>query len=540
MPDDDAPPTSPPPVPQGLDPAVTLVNVLLRYGGEVIRDDRAGFLVRVPTATGIETLVLRSEEFRAYLDGLYLDYFRHPDRHGDVQCAIRLLRAQAIHARPVLLHNRFARVGREIYIDLADGSGRAIHVNESGWTIVRNAPVEFRRHQHQRPLPVPAPGGDVELLLDTLHLPGGDEWLLVLAWALWAMVEGVPHPVLLFVGGTDSGKTTTARLLRSAIDPSAMATVIAPKGLIEIALALDAHAVPVFDNVTRLNQSDTDLMCQVVSGAGFQKRKLKTDTGSITLDIQRAPMMTSIPRIPSGASDFLNRCVRVVVQKLTDEERRDETEMREAFEADAPFIFGALLDLQVEAIRAERGIVVPGLPRMSGYARRGEALSRVLGNPPGRFIEALNRNLARVADDVVFADPVAAAVHDLALAESFWEGTALQLLNDLQRYWRPHDARERPRSEDALGKRLVIAEPVLARIGVEVAWGRRGDRANARLIRIRLIDQERTSSPQPSVRSARSVRPPGNGGNDGGGQGGRKGLVSEPRLLPPHGPQGEA
>ena len=89
------------------------------------------------------------------------------------------------------VHVRFAHVDGEIYIDLGDKSGQAVHITTAGWQVVTNPPVKFIRYGHMQPLPVPLHGGDYRKLLKSLNLKTKDDELLVLTWPLVAAISSI-------------------------------------------------------------------------------------------------------------------------------------------------------------------------------------------------------------------------------------------------------------------------------------------------------------------------------------------------------------
>ncbi|MBI5486506.1 MAG: hypothetical protein HY905_04160 [Deltaproteobacteria bacterium] len=538
-PDETPPPPEPPPgvpLPEDSDAATLLVNAILLAGGSTFYDLQERCLVAVPTPAGIETLPLRSQRLRHHLVALGHDLYERAPRPSDVRRVLELLGAIAVRSLTVELHNRFAFVNDAVWIDLADGSGRAISIDDSGWRLVEQPPVSFRHHGHQRPLPLPAADGSLSLLTDLLNLRSDDDRLLVVAWLTWATFAGVVHPILLLVGPPGSTKTTAAMLLRRAVDPSILDAIEAPRQRAELAQVLDQNAIVPLDNISRLDQRETDLLCKAVSGGVFPKRKLTTDDDSVFLRLKRAVIMTAIP-IPTKAPDFLDRCLRIEVRPPRS--RRLEREIWATFERSAPAILGAVLDLVSAAMRELPHVAIPDEFRLVDFAQWGEAVAIAMGHEPGRFVDAYRRNMAAVADEAVLADPVANAIRKLA-DRGDWHGTCLQLLGVLAVHADPHDRREWPPSETALGMRLSVLGPALARSGIEVHRFRGPPPLRPRIVRIRRIPAGARNTDEAGVQGVQGVHRRGNGGNGGGGTGGRKGLVSEPRLLPPHGPQREA
>jgi hypothetical protein len=520
------------------DAAWALVNILLDRGVDVFCDEQQRYWVKITMTPGkAETLPLKSERLRFYLGALYASEMRSTAPPGAIRGAIHHLGGLATVSPQRTLYNRFARIDGALWVDLADGTGRAVCVDASGWQIVEQPPVYFRRHQHQRPLPEPVGGGNVGLLLDLLNLSDDDQRLLVTAWETWAMLPGEVHPILALVGEKGSAKTTTEQILRAAIDPSAMASVNAPKTTMELTQVLDQHAVLALDNLSRLSGPEVDLLCQAVTAGAATKRKLRTDEDAVIFQFRGSVILSSII-LPSNRPDFLDRLLRLQIPSIPKGGYRSTRRIRREFKETAPLILGSLLDLVAASMSLEDGIEVPGAHRLVDFARHGEAVSRVLGYHPGRFLDVLDANINDVTDDAMRADPVAMAIRNMAHATE-WEGTSLELLQELPRYAEPHDRREWPRSEDALGMRLSVVRPVLARVGVEIDRRRGPPPRRDRLVRLWLAGTAGSSAHEEGVQGVQGVQGGGNGGN-----GKRPGVVAGGgeirRLLPPHGQQGEA
>jgi hypothetical protein len=519
------------------DAAWTLVNILIDQGIDVFCDDQQRYWITIAMPHGkTETLPLKSERLRYYLGALYSNEMRSTAPPSAIRGAIHHLGGLATVSPQRTLHNRFARVDGVLWIDLADGTGRAVRVDASGWQTVDLPPVHFRRHQHQRPLPEPVGGGNVGLLLDMLNLSDDDQRLLVTAWETWAMLPGEVHPILALVGEKGSAKTTTEQILRAAIDPSVMATVNAPKTIMELTQVLDQHAVLALDNLSRLSGPEVDLLCQAVTAGAATKRKLRTDEDTVIFQFRGSVIMSSIA-LPSDRPDFIDRLLRLQIPNIAPGGFRSTRRIRREFEIAAPLVFGALLDLAAAAIGLDDGIEVPGTHRLVDFARHGEAVSRALGYRPGRFLDALDANINDVTDDVLRTDPVAMAIRNLAHA-SAWEGTSLELLQELPRYAEPHDHRDWPRSEDALGMRLSVVRPVLARVGVQIDRRRGLPPRRDRLVRIWLAAADGQRARGQGVHGVQGVQRRGNGGN-GKQPGVGRDAAGVRGLLPP-GPRGEA
>jgi hypothetical protein len=103
----------------------------------------------------------------------------------------------------------FIRVGGHedrLYLDLGDDAWRAVEIDASGWRVVENPPVRFRRASGVQPLPIPMRGGSVETLRSFLNVKSDEDFVLVLAWALAALRDSGPYPALVLSWRAGIGK----------------------------------------------------------------------------------------------------------------------------------------------------------------------------------------------------------------------------------------------------------------------------------------------------------------------------------------------
>ena len=124
------------------------------------------------------------------------------------------------------------------------------------------------------------------------------------------------------------------------------------------------------------------------------------------------------------------------------------------------------------------------LPRMADFALWMWACETAIW-PVGTFWSAYCRNQARAVENVIDADPVAAALRGLMSARTMWTGTATDLLDALSEEAGERATRSRlwPNSLQALSGRLRRAATFLRKVGVEFDFDREG-RSRTRIIHI--------------------------------------------------------
>ena len=118
------------------------------------------------------------------------------------------------------VHVRVGALNGYLYLDLADETWRAVEIDASGWRVVENPPVRFRRAAGTQPLPTPIPGGSVKALRRFLNVRCDADFVLVVAWALACLRNRGPYPVLVLSGEQGSAKSTFSAMLRALLDPN--------------------------------------------------------------------------------------------------------------------------------------------------------------------------------------------------------------------------------------------------------------------------------------------------------------------------------
>jgi hypothetical protein len=145
--------------------------------------------------------------------------------------------------------------GEALYLDLTDDRWRAARITAEGWQIQDRPDVYFQRRRGMLPLPEPTRGGEICQLRPFLNLSSDDDFLLILAWLLAALRPTGPYPILALAGEPGASKSTTARLLRSLVDPNAAPLRASPRDERDCWIAASNAAVLTLDNLSSCPRS---------------------------------------------------------------------------------------------------------------------------------------------------------------------------------------------------------------------------------------------------------------------------------------------
>lgn len=203
----------------------------------------------------LETHLLPSTASRRWVASLYFNDTGKAANGESIAAALNTVAGHAVYqGKQRTVQLRVAEQGGKIYVDLADPAWRIVEISPNGWRViqVKEAPVRFRRTRAMRALPEPQRGGSLYTLKDFINVPGDPEFLLVVGWLVASVRPRGPHPLLVLHAEPGAAKTTTARVLRSSIDPNSSPVRAEPATLRDLAIAAENSWMPFFDNVSSI------------------------------------------------------------------------------------------------------------------------------------------------------------------------------------------------------------------------------------------------------------------------------------------------
>jgi hypothetical protein len=440
-----------------------------------------------------ETWPIRAKGFRRWLARRFYEATQGAPSSEALQSALNVIEAKAHFDAPEhVVHVRVGGLDGKLYLDLGDVTWRAVEIDATGWRVIGNPPVRFRRAAGMQSLPMPVPGGSVEMLRSFLNVQSDNDFVLVVTWALAVLRNRGPYPVLMLSGEQGSAKSTFSSILRALLDPNTAPLRALPREDRDLFIAASNGHVLAFDNVSGLPAWISDTLCRLATGGGFAVRQLYTDQDEVLFDASRPVILNGIEDIVTRP-DLADRAVFLTLEPIPEERRRPEQELWATFEAERPRILGVLLDAVVGGLKRLPDTQLEKLPRLADFALWATACETTLW-PAGTFWTAYCGNRDEAVEGVIDADPISAAVRAIMAARAVWTGTASDLLGALAEVVGERAAKSKtwPDSPRALSGRLRRAATFLRKIGIEIGFSRSEERARTRIINITAI-----SSPAP-------------------------------------------
>jgi len=480
-------------------------NEAAERGFDFFHDEQRRAFATVPVSDHLETWEIRSRDFKLWVKQTLFDRVGvAPDSW--VKATVEEFETQAIcKGRCESVYLRVAPQNGKLYLDLCNSKWEVVEISDGDWGISDNSPVKFRRAAGMTALPLPHADGDLREFISFLNLRSSADEILLLTWLTYCVQVGSPYPIISLSGVQGAGKSTTARVLRSLIDPSVCPLTTLPKRERDLAIAANNSHVIVLDNISDISAPLSDALCRVATGGSFRTRKLYTDNEEMLFTFQRPVILNGIEELPMR-SDLLDRTILIHLEPIPAERRCDEAGFWRRFSDAQPHILGALLDI----VRVGRTLVgrvdIPALPRMADFARWGVAIEQALGFKLGDFLAAYRANIEHGISIALEASPVAWTLHEYLVRRKEFVGSSSELLKALVEFTtdangKPTVARRDPafpKSATRLSAEIDRVQPNLAKLGITVERWRTNRK---RFIRLVLSDAVTPSDADPSLSS---------------------------------------
>jgi hypothetical protein len=432
-----------------------------------------------------ETWPIRSKGFRRWLVRGYLEATQGAPSSEALQSALNTIEAKAYFDSPErVVDIRVGELGGKFYLDMADKAWRAVEIDATGWRVVSNPPVRFRRSAGMRPLPVPVTGGSINTLRSFLNVKRDVDFVLVVGWILAVLRNRGPYPMLVLSGEQGSAKSTFCSILRSLLDPNTAPLRALPREDRDLFIAANNGHVLAFDNVSALSPWISDTFCRLATGGGFAVRQLYSDQDEVLFDATRPIILNGIEEIVTRP-DLADRAILITLGPILEEHRRPEKELWAKFEAERPRILGVLLDAVVVGIKRLPDTKLEKLPRMADFALWSAACEEALWEK-GTFWSAYGGNRDEAVESVIEADSVAVAVRAMLKTLTEWKGTAAELLSEVGKVVSEAETKSKtwPKSPRGLSGRLRRAATFLRKTGIEINFQRETEGTRTRIITI--------------------------------------------------------
>jgi hypothetical protein len=184
----------------------------------------------------------------------------------------------------------------------------------------------------------------------------------------------------------------------SADDPNAAPARALPREERDLMIAANNGHILAFDNLSGLPSWLSDALCRLASGGSFAIRQLYTDHDEVLFQAARPAILNGIEDVVCRP-DLADRAIFLMLESISDEQRRPEKELWKEFELARPHLLGALLDAVAQGLRSLPRVRLRGLPRMADFALWTAACETAFW-PPGTVLSAYDANRQAAVEGV--------------------------------------------------------------------------------------------------------------------------------------------
>jgi hypothetical protein len=455
-----------------------LVDFVTESGAELYLDQNDEPHITFPDKP-VVGFSIKSPTFRRWLASKYWQEEGKGFSGESLLRAVGSLEGKAFHEGTVVnLFNRVAKHENNIYYDLGDDK-RVVEVSSSGWAVKSSCPFRFRRFNHQVPQVTPINGGKLEEVLKFVNLKSETDKLLFLTYLVAVLIPDIPRVVLINIGDQGAAKSTAMRIIRSMVDPSQSELLSPPNDIGELAQASNHHYCLYLDNLTYLRDEFSDVLCRLVTGIGFSKRKLFTDNEDILFN-QKAAVGISGINLVAQRADLLDRCLILSYERIPDEKRMDEEDFWKRFDVEKPRILGALFTTLSHTLANISEIKLVKKPRMADYAKYAAASAIALESNPEDFLEAFGTNITRQNRAAIESSSTAQAIMKFMVGKEEWSGSSSDLHVELsviveKMRLELGGSDGFPKSSSWLWRKIMPIRPNLLSVGIQVVRSESGE-----------------------------------------------------------------
>jgi hypothetical protein len=257
-----------------------------------------------------------------------------------------------------------------------------------------------------------------------------DNKLLFKVYIVSLFYPEIQHPALMLYGEKGTAKSTLQELIKMLVDPSLIKTLAFSRNIESMIQKLAHNYVCYFDNISKIYESISDILCRAVTGSGFSKRELYSNDDDIIYNYMHCIGINGI-NLGATKSDLVDRGLIIEHTPIPKYKKRLLKEIWQKFYEIRPQLLGYIFDILARVLQFQRdnpdGLKLREYPRMAEFAEIGEIMSCSMGYEPGKFIEAYFRNIDLQTREVVENDVVGKAIEIFidSKVPPLWNGTSL-------------------------------------------------------------------------------------------------------------------
>lgn len=398
--------------------------------------DEMGYVV-IPNNGHKEIILIRGKKFKQFLQKRYFQKNRSAPGKDGISEALDLAEMQAMfEGDEQVIDKRVAMTeAKEIFYDLANTDYQMVKISSEGCSIVQDVPVFFVRSKNMKEQVMPdleaKPEELIPLIKKHIRITNEDYLRLLAVNLVTCFIKEIPHPISVYFGEKGASKSTSMRMVKKIVDPAMMDLLSMPTSKEDLAIVLNNHYMPSFDNLETLSAEKSNMLCMAATGGALSKRTLYTDSDETIHELKKPIQLNGI-NIVATKPDLLDRSITLELERIKKKDRLTEEEIWQKFNEDLPRILGAIFNTLSKAISLHGTKKLDEVGRMADFTYWGYAIAEVMGVTGQAFLDAYLDNQNRVNEEALASNPIATAVMALMRGSYKWSSSVSRLLRELE------------------------------------------------------------------------------------------------------------
>lgn len=456
-----------------------------------------GIMAYIDTKGKKEEMAIESKKFQSIIASYYFTLCNEVVPVGMIKNCImsfqgaKLIELDEIEQKTRLLKNKNEKV---LYVDKADKHYSYYKITEDGWSVEENGQKLFLRNPNQGEMPTPnRKNADIEKVFEFCRIPSSMKKIFI-AYMVSCFIPTIKHPCLVLEGEKGTGKSSVSKFLKAIVDPKKSEEPNAnllPRDIQQITYSYKHNYLLAFDNLEKLNKSQSDFLCSVVTGVDSEKRKLFTDDEICSINLCQPVILNGLQDIVTQ-DDLINRSIIMTLEKPDNiEELNDnDEEFILSFMESRSIILGGIFDILSKALKMYKPNTIPKRPRMAAFYEWGYYICEAWKEGYGKlFCEEYWNLINKQANIGNWDEPLPHALLFLldSQSDNCWKGTMSDLAEELRNICEEYDLSGISLFPIPLSKKLKALEKYIHSQGICIKWGKTKD--NCSMVTLSLKDE---------------------------------------------------
>lgn len=261
-------------------------------------------------------------------------------------------------------------------------------------------------------------------------------------------------------------------MTKELLDPSKGGISMPIRNVEDAVVLLNQTWVFANDNISKINDELSDLLCVTATGSESSKRKLYSDSEISVLSVKNPIYVTGI-NVEAYKSDLLSRVLLFKTDVFAEEGKLGDEEIRAKFNDLKPYLLGAMFDTLAKAIRIKKELTHRTNFRMVDFSLWGSACAEALGYGADNFEKAIINSVEQRAYDAIYSLSAGRALLEYLEDHGDYHGTVTDLFKKLKEDYKTEWHEPIAQSPASLGKKLRELENSLSIVGVHIDFSSR-------------------------------------------------------------------